>query len=202
LLVDKRLCDGSFEHKYPDRPPLSQERNSKAAAPTTANLIRAFPKFRIGQNIRNVNGLARQYGSSRDGPPCPSRENCILTAKLLELARETIIRSQFVRLAVLPPDHGLFRIAKPCRRLDQGIEHGLDIEGRPADDLEHVGGSRLLLQRLAQFVEQARVLEGDDRLGSKVLYQLDLLFTERLDVLAINGNCTNRLIVVEHRDHN
>src|SRR6516164_6761333 len=82
------------------------------------------------------------------------------------------------------------------------LENRLQFAGRTADDTEHLGGRGLLLQRLAQLVKQPRVLNGDDGLGSKVLYQLDLLFAERLDVLAINGNCTNRLIVVEHRDHN
>ena len=54
--------------------PLSQERKSEAATETTTNLIYAFRKFWIGQNIRNVNGLARQYGSSRDGPPVSLQE--------------------------------------------------------------------------------------------------------------------------------
>src|SRR5262249_22292293 len=35
---------------------------------------------------------------------------------------------------------------KPSRRLDQRVEHGLQIEGRAADNLEHVGGGSLLLQ--------------------------------------------------------
>ena len=64
-------------------------------------------------------------------------------------------------------------IAQPRGRLDQRIEHRLQIEGRAADDLEHVGGGGLLLQRLeivgalAQLVEQARVLDGDDGLLAK-----------------------------------
>ena len=44
------------------------------------------------------------------------------------------------------------------------VEHRLQIEGRAADDLEHVGGGGLLLQRFAQLVEQARILDGDDGL--------------------------------------
>src|SRR3974390_870152 len=32
------------------------------------------------------------------------------------------------------------------------VQHYLEIKGRTADDLEHVGSRRLLLQRLAQFV--------------------------------------------------
>ena len=59
-------------------------------------------------------------------------------------------------------------LAQSRRRLDQRIEHRLQVEGRAADDLEHVGGGGLLLQRFAQLVEQARVLDGDDGLGGKI----------------------------------
>ena len=62
--------------------------------------------------------------------------------------------------------------------LDQRIEHGLQIEGRAADDLEHVGGGGLLLQRFAQLVEQPRVLDGDDGLVGEGGDQLDLLVGE------------------------
>jgi hypothetical protein len=51
-------------------------------------------------------------------------------------------------LAVPQQNHALRRIAERARRLDQRIEHGLQVEGRAADDLEHIGGRRLLLQRL------------------------------------------------------
>ena len=61
------------------------------------------------------------------------------------------------------------RFAKPGGRLDQRVEHRLQIERRAADDLEHVGGGGLLLERFAQLVEQARVLDGDDGLRGEVL---------------------------------
>jgi hypothetical protein len=44
-------------------------------------------------------------------------------------------------------------LAQPRRRLDKRIEHHLQIEGRAADHLEHVGGGGLLLQRFPQLVE-------------------------------------------------
>jgi hypothetical protein len=31
-------------------------------------------------------------------------------------------------------------------------EHGLQVEGRAADDLEHIGGGGLLLQRFSEIV--------------------------------------------------
>ena len=79
-------------------------------------------------------------------------------------------------------------------------QHGLQIEGRAADDLEHVGGGGLLLQRFAQLVEQPRVLDGDDGLGGEVLDQFDLLVGERSDLLTIDGDGTDQFIVLEHRD--
>ena len=72
----------------------------------------------------------------------------------------------------------IFGLAKPCRGLDQRIEHRLQIESRAADHLEHVGGGGLLLQRFAQLVEQAGVLDGDDGLPCEILDQLDLLVGE------------------------
>src|SRR5215831_3905017 len=63
------------------------------------------------------------------------------------------------------------RLAKARRRLDQPVQHRLQVEGGPADDLEHVGGRGLLLQRfaqvgraLAQFPQQSCVLNCDHRL--------------------------------------
>ena len=53
----------------------------------------------------------------------------------------------------------------------------------------------------AQFVEQPRVLDGDDGLGGKVLNQLDLLIGEGPDLLPINGDSADQLVFIEHRDN-
>jgi hypothetical protein len=45
----------------------------------------------------------------------------------------------------------------------------LKIEGRAADDLEHIGGSRLLLKRFAKFIKQPCILDGNDSLGGEIL---------------------------------
>jgi hypothetical protein len=58
--------------------------------------------------------------------------------------------------------------AQASRRFDQRLQHRLEVECRPAYDLEHVGGGGLLLERFAQLVEQPGVLDGDDGLGSKI----------------------------------
>jgi hypothetical protein len=69
-------------------------------------------------------------------------------------------------------------------RLDQCIEHRLQVEGGAADDLEHVGGGGLLLERFAQLLEQPHVLDGDDSLLGEI--------AEKLDCLSVNGRTSER----------
>ena len=89
--------------------------------------------------------------------------------------------------ALAPKQEGGFRLAQPSSRLHQCVEHCLQIERRTADDLEHVGGGRLLLKRFAQFVEQPRVLDGDDGLGGEARDQRDLLIGKGTNFLAGKG---------------
>src|SRR5215472_10712512 len=79
------------------------------------------------------------------------------------------------------------------------VKHRLQIEGRAADDLEHVGSGGLLLQRLAQLVEQASVLDGDDGLGREILNQINLLVGERLSLLAIDIDSADQTVLLQHR---
>src|SRR5215471_16089094 len=91
-------------------------------------------------------------------------------------------------------------VAKSNGRLDQRIEHRLQVEGRAADDLEHIGGGGLLLQRFAQLVEQPHVLDGDYGLIREINDQLDLLVCEWPDLLTVDADGTNQLILFEHGD--
>src|SRR5262249_40152113 len=74
------------------------------------------------------------------------------------------------------PDGSPIRAAKASRRLGERVEHRLQIEGRAADDLEHVGGGSLLLQRFGELaraclhvVEQPHVLDRVAAWSPKVL---------------------------------
>jgi len=79
-----------------------------------------------------------------------------------------ITRNPSEKFTLTLEQKGMISLAQPRRRLDERIEHGLQIEGRAADDLEHVGGGGLLLQRLAQLVKEPRILDGDDGLRCKI----------------------------------
>ena len=74
--------------------------------------------------------------------------------------------------------------------------------------MQDLRSRRLLLQclakiagALAQLVEQPRVLDGDDGLIGEVLDERDLLLGEWADLLAINGDRTDQLVLLEHGDH-
>src|SRR5262245_59134478 len=58
-------------------------------------------------------------------------------------------RSQNVSVA--EPQHHIIDPTNPRSALDDGVEHRLHVGGRAADDAEHLGRCRLMLQGLAQF---------------------------------------------------
>src|SRR5439155_20541970 len=105
----------------------------------------------------------------------------------------------FVNVSEGAPNYRAPCIAQSCCRFDESVEHHLQIESRAADDLEHVGGRGLLLQRFAKLVEQPCVLDGDDRLLGEVAQQLDLLVSERADLLSIDHDCADQLGIPKHR---
>src|SRR5215813_614694 len=108
----------------------------------------------------------------------------------------------FDNIARWAPDGGHIRLAQPRGRLDQRVERGRQIERRAADDLEHVGGGSLLLQRFAQLVEQPRILDGDDGLTRKIRNKLNLLLGERAYLLSINSQHTDHCVILEQRNSN
>src|SRR5262249_10359727 len=79
------------------------------------------------------------------------------------------------------------------------LEHGLQLAGRAADDLEHVVSGGLWLQGFAQLVEQARVLDGDDGLICEGLDQRKLLGGEGSNLHPPHRNRANEDTFATHR---
>ena len=70
--------------------------------------------------------------------------------------------------------HHVINPTNPGGALDDGVEDRLHVRGRAADDAEHLGRCRLMLQGLAQFcvallelLKQPNVLDGDHGLGGE-----------------------------------
>ena len=56
----------------------------------------------------------------------------------------------------------------------------------------------MLLERLSQFVEQPRVLDGDDGLGGVARHQFDLFVGKRRHFLTVDGEGTDQVVVPEY----
>src|SRR5262245_33564375 len=91
------------------------------------------------------------------------------------------------------------RLANTRGVRQHGLEHWLKFTGRTANNFEHVGGGGLSLKRLTQFVEQPRVLDGDDCLCGEILNQFDLLVGERTHFLTVDTEDTYKLIPLKQR---
>src|SRR5262245_29549231 len=144
LLVGERLDDRASEHEHADRNALAHQGN-RQIGPVAAELLEFSRRVtRIGQHIVNVDRPAFHRRSSGDRPW--ARRNWMLLRILLELAGEAEIRRDSVKPAAVPQvDECLVGLAQVGRGCDQRVENGLQVEGRAADDLEHVGGRSLLL---------------------------------------------------------
>src|ERR1700756_5116088 len=68
-----------------------------------------------------------------------------------------------------------------------------------ADDLEHIGGGGLLLQGLAQLIEQARIFNRDHRLVGEVLDQFDVAGGKGASFITSDDDRTNRPTLAQHR---
>src|SRR5262249_40674132 len=101
----------------------------------------------MGQDIGNMKNFALKQHSSRNRASVNlSRVICV---KFGQLRRASIGRFKIISCASRSAYHHCVGLAKLGCRLDESVEHGLQIEGRAADDLEHIGGGGLLLKRFA-----------------------------------------------------
>ena len=80
-----------------------------------------------------------------------------------------------------------------------GLEHRLQIPGRAGDDLQNVGGGCLPLQRLAQLVEEPRVLDGNHGLIGETLLESELIVRERQESITKNDESPDCLAPATER---
>ena len=97
----------------------------------------------------------------------------------MDQRRRNVMRRDVANIfPIRKKEHAEFGLTQARRVLQYGVEHWRQLAGGARNDAEYVGGRRLLLQRFAQLVEQACILDSDDRLGGEILDQLDLLAAE------------------------
>src|SRR5437016_13085984 len=102
---------------------------------------------------------------------CPARRRAWLTrpnwiaGEVFEEFRSALLggRNKVVLAVVQPEELRIVRMAEVSSGLDNGIEDGLQLGGRAADDVEHVARRGLVLERLRQL-SRARLLTLEQQL--------------------------------------
>ncbi len=183
LLVGEGLDLVPPEREHPDGHALPQHRDPQDR-PVTSEPDPRVCVVGIGQHVLDLNRPALEHRPAHDAPAAGAKG--VLRDEALELGRDVARGRQPLQLAIEPVDDAGFGTAEPGRVLDERLEDGLEIERRATDDLQDFAGGGLLLQRVGQvpvpgleLLEQAHVLDGDDRLVGEGLQQLDLLVRER-----------------------
>ena len=94
---------------------------------------------RFGLQIVDMNGLAIHYRASVDPVPRYPRP--------VEVHQDwTVVGADTQEFSLSQEKSGVVCAAHTTCRFRQRVEYLLQIEGRATDDLQHVGGSGLLLQ--------------------------------------------------------
>ena len=173
LLVSERPHFRTGQNQDANRDTLAQHRNGENGAEIAQPLPLQEGVFWISLYVGDMNqSTFEQCAPERQA----SFGNDWNISDIIHVfGREAVGLGTIEDSVFLAGNGGLVGIAEPGCRFDKSLQHGLQVEGRPADDLEHVGGGGLLLQRFAQLVEQARILDSDDGLCGKVLDKIDCL---------------------------
>src|SRR5262249_29411825 len=116
-----------------------------------------------------------------------------------ELGRVTVSLREEEHPVLLPSYRGVVGATKAASRFNERLQHRFKIEGRAADDLQHIGGRGLLLEGLAEFVEQPGVLDRDDGLIREGLDHRELLGGEGSNLRTPHRNRTHEDTFATHR---
>ena len=148
--------------------------------------------------------LAGQHDPTRNRPAIRCNRRLHDAADLGAVDAESCPCSQDV--AMPHEDAAVVRTTKFDRGIDQRVEHCREVEGRPADYLQNIGGCRLLAQRLAEFaaarlhlVEQAHIFDGNHSLIGEGLQQRDLSRREKPWPRSSDVDGADRAAFPEHR---
>src|SRR4030095_4826133 len=95
--------------------------------------------------------------------------------------------------------HHVINPTNLCRALDNCVQDRLHVRGRAADNTQHLGRCRLMLQRFAkfliallEFLEEPDIFDGDDGLVGEGFEQRNLLLGERTYFDSANTYAANR----------
>jgi hypothetical protein len=184
---------------------LPLEHRNAEHRPDRVHLRRHVGVLRIRPYVGDVHRPPLEGGPR--GAAVPPGGDRIPLDRVHELRRRVVPRGRPEELTVEAEDERPLGVAQPDGVLGQRVEHGLQVERRAADDLEHLARRGLLLQGLGevgvlglQLAEEARVLDGDRGLVGERGDEVDLLAGERADLRPPHEQHTDQHVLPEHRD--
>src|SRR6516162_4251858 len=137
----------------------------------------------MGESMRRrIDDMDKIFTSRNAGEAC-TRARRVPFYECAQRFRYSTSQLEIEMLAVIGPKTTEACLAKTVCLLQDHLEYGGEIAGRRVDDLQHFGRRGLLLQGLARFSDQPRILDCDHRLIGEGAHQLDLPLGERLDPL-------------------
>src|SRR5438445_12089977 len=98
-----------------------------------------------------MDGAAFEGGTADEG--LAARSDRVLQDECSELVARPVRRCQVIPLPFELEDEPVPRIGKARRVLDERVKDALQVERRPADDLEDLARRGLLIERLLGLVE-------------------------------------------------
>ncbi len=201
LRCGKRAGLGSSDCNPADDITLAQQRHGEHAAESARCRRARDHVIGVGENIFDHAHRSRRNRTRHGGIAAgwPWEE----TSQALDVVRVHVDECGEVDKRPVVGEHvGEVGIAKLRDRSGNRVEHRLHVGLRPADDAQDVAGRGLLLERLrevavagAELVEEADVLNRDDRLIGKRLQQRDLRIGEGAGIRLADGDGPKRLTV-------
>jgi len=182
---------------------VAQQRHAHAGAIVPDDLATVIVVFLVLRNVGYQHDSAQQARPS--GHRLAVQLGRIAPQQFRELRRAPGLRHELEDAVPIEGNHAVGRVAKFDRGPGQAVEHRVEIERRAADDLQHVGGRGLLLQRLLEvaslclhLVEHARVLDRDHRLIGEAAQQLQFPLAERARRAAQDRDGAQAAILPKH----
>ena len=190
-------ASGQNQHTY--WPPLSHQRHTQKSASFPDPQRFNKSELGIGLDVLDLHSATLKHNPTDYVPSVDGEWMAVHV--FLKLRGKAVARDTMIFVAVGKCNRRSFRTAQLCRRCNQGIEHLLQVKCGTADNLENVGCRCLLLQRLPQFAQQPRVLDGNNSLGCEAPEKLDFTVVESSYLLPVDNYCPNYFTVFEHRHH-
>src|SRR5262249_32797 len=146
LFRAERLRPGLGDKDHADDLAVAQQGSAQCGA-VVSDLLRLIPGILgVCQYVRNMYYACFNCASTRDAASSnrhfPAQEKLPDTRVYSRAVAKAGFEPQEIAIALEQP--GMVCFAKVRGGFHEGIEHGLQVEGRTADYLEHVGGGGLL----------------------------------------------------------